>query len=224
MIRHDYILKMIEEFIQSMARIGTLKENEHWEEAGLTLEEQFQRLVRTDATTARILSETELVSRLMEGASTQLTRHKTFMLATLFKQAGDVAFGRGQPGAARAFYLKGLHLLLLTLREREPGEVPEFVPAIEAFLKTLEGEPLPVQTSALLMQFYEQSGQFAHLEDTLFSLLDLEPDNVDFLNLGVEVYRRLQSQSDEALEAGGLPREEVASGLAELLERQARVT
>ena len=110
---------MIEEFIQSVAQIGTLKENENWEEAGLTLEEQFQRLVRTDATTARILSETELVSRLMEGSSTHLTRHKTFMLATLFKQAGDVAFGRGRQVAARAFYLKGLHLILLTLREKE---------------------------------------------------------------------------------------------------------
>jgi hypothetical protein len=224
MIRHDYILRMIEEFIQSMARIGTLKEKEHWEEAGLTLEEQFQRLVRADATTARILSDTELVARLMEGSSTQLTRHKTFMLATLFNEAGDVALGQDKGTAARAFYLKGLHLLLLTLLERDAGEVPEFVPAIEAFLCTLGDEPLPIQTSALLMQFYEETGQYGRLEDALFALLDLEPDNPDFLALGMAMYRRLQSQNDAALDAGELPRSEVEAGLAELERRRAAIT
>ena len=36
MIRRDYILWMIEEFIQELARINSLKEGRHWSEASDT--------------------------------------------------------------------------------------------------------------------------------------------------------------------------------------------
>src|SRR5437773_12419678 len=91
MIRHDYILRMIENFIHALARIKSLKRGEHWRQAGATLEEEFTRLVGAGAETVVQLPETDLLALLMRGEPTHVVRDKTLMLAALLKEAGDVA-------------------------------------------------------------------------------------------------------------------------------------
>jgi hypothetical protein len=44
-IRRDYILRMIEEFVQALARINALKKDRRWQEAAGVLDEEFQRLM-----------------------------------------------------------------------------------------------------------------------------------------------------------------------------------
>jgi len=41
-IRRDYILRMIEEFIQALARVNALKQDQRWEEAAGAVDEEFQ--------------------------------------------------------------------------------------------------------------------------------------------------------------------------------------
>src|SRR4051794_9447437 len=79
MIRRDYFLRMIEEFLQALSRIKSLKQGERWQEASGTLDEQFQRLIGISAQAALQLSETELLARLLEGEPTHLVRDKTLM-------------------------------------------------------------------------------------------------------------------------------------------------
>jgi hypothetical protein len=43
-IRRDYILRMIEEFVQALARISALKKDRLWQEAAGVVDEEFQRL------------------------------------------------------------------------------------------------------------------------------------------------------------------------------------
>ena len=45
MIRRDYILRMIEEFMQALSRIRSLKQDQHWQEAAGALDEEFNRLI-----------------------------------------------------------------------------------------------------------------------------------------------------------------------------------
>src|SRR5689334_3227088 len=93
MIRRDYIIRMIEEFVQLLARLKSLKQEQRWEEAAGTLDEQFRRLVGTGAQAVVQLSETELLAKLIQGEPTLAVRDKTLMLSTLLKEAGDVAAG-----------------------------------------------------------------------------------------------------------------------------------
>jgi hypothetical protein len=51
-------------------------------------------------------------------------------------------------------------------------------------------------------------------------MLDAEPENGPLLELGVSFYRRLNTQSDIQLADGNLPREEVETGLADLIARK----
>jgi hypothetical protein len=220
-IRRDYILRMIEEFIRMLSRLNSLKRCQQWQEASAIAEEEFRRLVGTDATSAAELSDTELLARLIKGEPTQAVPEKTLMLATLFKEVGDLASSQGRLADGRSFYLRSLHLLLDTIAVDERLERPDFVPRVDALVAALQDSPLSLETQARLMRHFERLGEFAKAEDCLFAMLELEPRNPRLLEFGMAFYQRLRSQSDAALLAGNLPRAEVESGLAELTIKEA---
>jgi hypothetical protein len=219
-IRRDYILRMIEEFIQALARVNALKQDRRWQEAAGVVDEEFQRLIGMRAQAVAHLTETELLATIIRGEPTQAVRDKTLMLTALLKEAGDVAAMQERAEESRSCYLKGLHLLLETLAHEEVSAFPEFVPRVEMFVAVLRDSPLPLETQALLMQHYERSGEFAKAEDALFAMLEAEPENAGLVEFGVSFYERLQGQSDAALAAGNLPRPELEAGLAELRKRR----
>jgi hypothetical protein len=220
MIRRDYILRMIEEFIRALARIQSLKQGQRWNEAGEALDDEFKRLVGDGAQAVARLSETDLLARLAQEGPTQIVREKTLLLTTLLKEAGDVATAEDRAEEGRECYLKALHLLLDVLGREDVYEFPDFVPKVELLKQALEGMPLPVRTHAMLMQHYERAGEFAKAEDELFAMLDAEPGNERLVEFGSTFYRRLLAQSDMALNEANLPRAEVEEGLKELEARR----
>src|SRR2546421_8134440 len=143
MIRRDYILRMIEEFMQALSRIRSSKQDQHWQQAKVALDEEFDRLIGEGAQAVARLTETELVAKVIRGEPTQVVHTKTLMLTTLLKEAGDLASAQGQPEASRASYLKGLNLLLQSLSNADADELPAFVPKVEIFATALQDSPLP---------------------------------------------------------------------------------
>lgn len=224
MIRRDYILRMIEEFIQALSRIRELKGERRVQESAALLDEEFKRLVGCAPEVVSRLSETELLAKLIHGEPTQVVHTKTLLLTTLLKEAGDIAAAQQRMETSRDCYLKGLHLLLDTLARGEPSEGAEFVPKVEAFAAALRVFPLPVRTRAGLMEHYERTGQYARAEDELFAMLEAEPDQADLVEFGSAFYERLKAQSDGALIDGNLPRRELEAGQAELRARTASKT
>ena len=222
MIRRDYLLRMIEEFAQALARIRSLKRGQRWGEASAVLDAEFKRLIGDGAQAVARRSETELLARLMQDGPTHVVRDKTLMLTTLLNEAGDVASAEDRVDESRECYLKALHLLLDVLARGEVYESPEFLPKVEMLKEALQGTPMPPRTHAMLMQHHEHAGEFAKAENALFAMLDIEPDNGAIVEFGVAFYRRMLEQSDTTLTDGALPRGEVEEGLKELLQRQKR--
>jgi hypothetical protein len=222
MIRRDYLLRMIEEFAQALARIRALKSGRCWGQASGALDEEFQRLTGAGAQVVARLPEAELLARLMQDGPTHLMRDKTFILTTLLQEAGDIAAAEERTDDSQACYLKALHLLLDVLARGEVFESPEFVPKVEMLKEALHGTILPPRTHAMLMQHHERTGEFAKAENALFAMLDAEPDNGEIVEFGLSFYRRMQGQSDVALAEGALPRAEVEEGLKELRQRSKR--
>ena len=221
MIRRDYILRMIEEFIQVLARINALKKGQLWQEADGAIDAEFKRLVGAGAQVVSQMSETELLAKIIQGEPTQVVHYKARLLTALLNQAGEVAVAQNRLEEGRACYLKGLNLLLETMANSETSDFPDFVPTVEAFVIALQDAPLPLSTQARLMQHYERVGSFAKAEDTLFAMLEAGPNEAKFLDFGIAFYQRLACQSDSNLLAGNLSSAEVKSGLADL-ERRSR--
>src|SRR5260221_13496607 len=107
MIRRDYILRMIEEFIQALNRIRGLKQGQDWKTAGAELNSAFQRLVGGGPQAVSALSGTEMMARLVAGESTHLVHEKALILASLFKEARGVAPCGDRTEDDRSRYLKG---------------------------------------------------------------------------------------------------------------------
>lgn len=217
MIRRDYILRMVAEFIELLSRLRSLRKDQRWQEAQETADSQFERLLRANAATVSRWSDTELLATVIQGEPTLAVRDKTLMVATLLKEAGEVAIAQGQGERGFALLVKGLHLLLNALGQPDRAEIPGFVPAIESFVLALGDSPLPLPTLGALMQHYERVGEFAKAEDALFAMLERHPGDPALVEFGKAFYLRLRGTSDEQLVAGGLPRSEVEEGLAELL-------
>lgn len=220
MIRRDYILRMIEEFMEFLERVEALKDERKWHDADAAVDDEFQRLMGTNGRGVLQLSETELIAKVVEGESTQLVRHKTLLVTTLLKEAGDVAIAQDREEEGREYYLRGLHLLLDVFTRDDVDEYPEFVPKVEVFVSALEDAVMPPSTRALLMQHYERTGQFGKAEDALYGLLDSLPGNTEAVDFGIAFYRRLEGKSDAALDGGNLPRAELEAGLKELDKRR----
>ena len=218
MIKRDYILRIIEEFAEALARIRALRNEGKLGEASVLTEEEFKRITGIDSEALLKLSETELLARLIETEPSHAVREKTFFLTTLLKEAGDIAAAEGRPEESRACYLKGLHLLLGSLARGDAFEQPEFVPKVDLFVEALD--EVPTQTSVLLMEHYERTGQFGKAEDALFAILDGDVNNEFVLNFGISFYERLLGRRDTELDEGNLPRAEVESGLEELRSRK----
>jgi len=185
MIRRDYILRMIEEFMQALARIRSLKQDQRWDKASDELDDELKKLIGNDWRTIARLSETELLARLMQDGPTHALSARTLILTTLLKEAGDVATAADEMVESRECYLKALHLLLEILARGEVFDCPEFVPKIEMLMAALQSTALPIRTQAMLMQHYERTGEFAKAEDTLFAMLDADGDNNAIVEFGI---------------------------------------
>lgn len=218
MIRRDYILRMVQEFAEALARIRALKNDEQLGQAGVLTDVEFKRLTGIDSAALLKLSETELLARLIDAEPLHAVREKIFFLTTLLKEAGDIAAAEGRATESRACYLKGLHLLLDNLLRGDAFEQPEFVPKVDLFVESLD--ELPTQTSALLMEHFERTGQFGKAEDSLYAILHGNVNNDLALNFGISFYERLLGQSDSQLADGNLPRVEVEAGLQELRNKK----
>ncbi|HET7626464.1 MAG TPA: DUF6483 family protein [Verrucomicrobiae bacterium] len=221
MIKSDYILRMVDELMQALARIKALRNEDRLDEAADALDAEFKRLTGEGASEITRLSETELLAKLMRGDPIHVIRQKTLALITLLKEAGDTAAAEDSEDEARENYLKALHLLLNVLGRDEPFKLPEFVPQVESLVAALQDGALPMRTQAMLMQHYERTGQFAKAEDALFAMLDAEPENRAILEFGCAFYRRLLAQSESALSAGNFSRKESEQALKELQGRMA---
>ena len=91
MIRRDYILRMIQDFMAILTRLNSLKQGQLWGDANALLDEEFKRLVASGCKGVVSLSETELLARLITGEPTMVVREKTLILTRLLKEAGDLA-------------------------------------------------------------------------------------------------------------------------------------
>jgi tetratricopeptide (TPR) repeat protein len=219
MIRRDYLLRMIEQCVQALARSLRLTKEGSFTEARAEIDESLRTLSGLDSDRLAGLSEAELMALLLRGEPTQVLREKCFLMAALLRQAGDVHAAESRAAESRACYLKALNLQLEILLREGPFEFPEYAPGIDVLVKSLEGELLPLATNAGLMQYHESIGQYAKAEDALYRMLETEPSNRAAIEFGVLFYERLRRRTDEELASGNLPRPEVESGLAELKSR-----
>jgi len=212
MIEQDYIMRMINMMVAMLARLIRHKNKKEFPQALLEIETTGRTLLGIDRDFIRSLSPAQLME--LFGSDLSVALPKLYILALLLKEEADVRALMGEE--TDPLRVKSLCLLIDTLlKGGEPVE-SRHTQIIEELIGTFHNRALPADTLNRLIQYYEHTGRFDRAENVLYDLLEADPD---YAGEGVLFYRRLLQRSDAELEAGRLPRNEVADGLAWLQER-----
>jgi hypothetical protein len=104
------------------------------------------------------------------------------------------------------------------------------VPTLELVIERSAACELPAQVQRLLAGFFEINGFYSDAEDCWFEVIgeaeatETESGETGMLAAavadGIAFYHRLLDKTDDDLADGGLPRDEVHEGLAELQARR----
>ncbi len=215
MTQRDYILRIAEQVGRVLARVLYDREQEDYQGAHEFIEEQFRQMLGMGGGFVHSAPEETLLAMLTSMGV--IDTEKCWLLATLLKADGEVYEAQEDENNSYYSYLKAINLFLAVLTS--DGELHRLdpVPEVEGLLYKLSNYDLPGRTKTLLFRYFEQTGSFANAENTLYELLDADPEDREILESGRAFYRRLLHQSDAALTAGGLTRDEVEDGLMKLM-------
>ncbi|MCL6510462.1 MAG: DUF6483 family protein [Anaerolineae bacterium] len=213
----DYIKRMIEQFGEFLLALKQLLTENRQEQAREQLDLAYRELLGMDAQFIREAPDDYLI--LAGGLSQVGNMDKSAVLGDLLTADGDWHALRGDYEVAQTCYLKATNVLIEALLRQPFGTSKEYVEKIEALVERLAHFEVPYETRERLFRYHERMGKYADAEDDLYHLLAEAPDDEPLIEAGIAFYERLLRLKDHELLIGGLPRDEVQAGLAELEAR-----
>jgi len=215
-LREDYVTRLVAQLARALSHILGLSRKRQYPAALVAIDEALDQLLGLRADSVLDLSADQLVAFLTLGGMAAEGWDKVSFLAALLQEAGTIHAAQDCTIESYECYQKALHLVLEASLHDDKPALPDYAPTVEGLTAALQDYILPAHTNLALLRYYEQVGAYALAEDALFEALEAEPENADVVETGLALYARLWQQSDEALVAGNLPRDEVAAGWAEL--------
>jgi len=215
MYQRDYLMRQIEQAARAIAVILKKALGGDPDEALGMFDEAYQPLLGISSRVVSTLTDEQLISLLTSGSSPDLRRVASVL--EVVKTQADVHALRGDEKVAATGYRRALRLAgyLASRSDRQlDGRLAGDL------LERAGGLNLSGEQQLSLVRVLEAVGRYADAEDALFEAIDAAPDDSGPIDSGILFYQRLLAKDDAELEAGDLPRDEVKTGLAELLGRQ----
>lgn len=216
MPQKDYILRLIEEFVQILAQVTGLRRTGRLEAALDLLDRSAARFAGLSLRQLDTLPWDSLRVLLTVGGSLDVQR--SVFLAELRRLEGDIREERTGAGAGLSSSVLALRLYMEVVASRGLQALEERREQALELADRLRSQPLDPDVRLALWRFELAAGRFGRAEDALFTVLDERPGDPAVIDEGLAAYDALLDRDDEELEAGGLPRDEVLDGLARLGE------
>jgi tetratricopeptide (TPR) repeat protein len=215
MYQRDYLMRQIEQAARAVAAILKKALGGDPDEALGMFDEAYQPLLGISSRVISTLTDSQLVSMLTSGSSPDLRRVASVL--EVVKAEADVHAMRGDGKAAASRYRRALSLAGYVAGRSDRLLDDKLATEL---VERADELALPDEELLGLARVLEALGRYADAEDALFEAIDADPDDSGRIDAGILFYQRLLAREDGELEAGGLPRDEVKTGLAELLRRQ----
>ena len=214
MITRDYFLRMIHQLTQVIAKVLKLTEVKQYDNALEEIQLSLKQLLGMDLRLLTSFSDTEFIRLLSLGERFDV--EKCVVTAQLLRLLGEVRERQGDEKGRYHSYTTSLSLFL-DLLFRESETLPkEYFDEINVLISKLSSYDLSSDLLRKLFRFYGIVRRYDAAENVLFDLVERDSG---FGREGVKFYERLRTKSDEELEGGNLPRNEVEAGIAELLRK-----
>jgi len=211
MFQRDYLVRLIEEMTSVLGKVMGLRLDNKLIEAESEIDELMQRKFRLRGPLLQSLSAEDLIKMFTFNGVLESDRLQG--VALLMKQQAMIEDSNQNHGQAVQLRIKALHLLAYASTQGYPVKWVKTIDEIRGLEAELQDVYLSNALHRLLWEHYAGIRSYAKAEDHLFHLYHRDPE---ILTEGRAFYNRLLEQTDEDLEEGGLPREEVLQGLAQL--------
>lgn len=218
MYKKDYFMRLVEQLTAVIAQAVNLGNDDDYQEALDTTDSALRQLTGLGTNAWLSMDTDDILANLSMREDLGGAETAVFMIG-IFYQDGEIRAAQGDDDNADFRFLRALQLQLAILNTHPDIPMPEVVPDIPVLQARLAENKvvLPAQTNQALMLYYETTGEYEAAEDVLYEWLESEPGSSDPVETGIAFYEQLLLKSDEALEAGDLPRDEVETGLEDLL-------
>ncbi|EHQ90322.1 DUF6483 family protein [Desulfosporosinus youngiae] len=207
MYQKDYIIKMIKQLTLAVATLLSSKSKTKIEECQQMLNGAIYDLTGMSEHTILKLSHRDLISIISGGK--EINTEKCFALAEMLKLSAEVS----EDDTARSFalYLKSLNIFIEVSLDQRSDTTQNKSQAIHEIINVIKQYKLPKESNLLIFRYYEFNGRYDKAEDVLFNMIKTNKDEI--VDEGFAFYERLRMKTQEELESGNLPLDEVIEGL-----------
>ncbi len=211
-MQQDWLLRIIQQLSTFVAGLKNLRSNKQWEEVHAQISDGIGRFAGLNASLVHAISEDDLIHLLSTRGGVDLD--KWWALAELMREEGLALDEQGDSVGAERALSKSLRLYLEVIAEAE--EVPSYlnVTDLEEVIERMKDQTLTRTTRVALVDFMITTGRLDQAEN--ITLWGLDSADLQAPADARAFYERLITMTDEQLEEGGLSREEVDLGLANL--------
>jgi hypothetical protein len=219
-VQQDYMLRMIQELGGFVRGLLQLRRGGRSEQAIVQIQDAIGRFSGLNASLVHVISEDDLVQLLRARGGVDPDR--AWALAELLREEALAYDELGNEAEATPRFMKSLRLYLEVLDTIE--EMPELlsVDGLEQVIDHVSDLPLTGATRRRLVDYLVETNRYDQSENVVLWSIDEDRATLESAADAVEFYDRIRRLSPDQLEAGGLSRDEVETGLTgaeELLNR-----
>lgn len=214
MIERDYILRMFKLLGQALTRILFFKEIEKYDEALTEIDNATQSLLGLNIDMIERMPVAGLKDIL--GSDPALLHSRLYTAGALLKEKGEILELQEIHNDSISMYMRSLCLFMEEMPVFENLDDKKRIETIDFVIDKLSDYEIPIELKKRLSVYHEKIGRYDKLEDIIFEIVE---GDAGFLQNGISFYERLLQKSDSELDKGGLPRNEVQEGLAELRKK-----
>ncbi|ERI95042.1 hypothetical protein HMPREF1982_00528 [Clostridiales bacterium oral taxon 876 str. F0540] len=215
MIKNDYFKTKMKQLSETITKILELNKTQQFQESHEAIGEAFKQLLGLNQELAENLSYTDLMNFVASYESTEGA--KLLILAELLKLDGDIFKAEGDVMKAFNISLKSFNIYVNAIL-KDYDLLDQSKGNIESILNDINEYEIPFESKKLLFQYYEITKKYDKAEDIFYELIEDSNNSEDIVNLGICFYERLLGKTEEELEKGNLPKDEIEETLNSLRE------
>jgi len=224
-IRDEYIERVVRQlaaaFLRLTSRVTALEETDvEAAELRAELDDVYRRFLGTSAELVSRLSTDDLLAVI--GSAGYVDGERAYLLSALLETEAELEHALGAPGDDPVVVSLRSRALDMALEAgiEELGE-PDLPLRVQRLLALTPEGSLSAATRERLVWFWKALRRYSRAEDALFEWLDEvdDGDTLDVARTAGRFYADLELLDDVALEAGGLSRDELAEGRADVESR-----
>lgn len=217
MIRSDYIMRMIEQIVQVLAKIIFNKKAGNLAEAEINLENAFNNIIGLNSQLVGSLTSRDIITLLGINKDKQTAAIKCLFTAKLLKEKAELDALNKKNTGYEPDHHKILDLFLYGIINNDNAniDVSSYYDDVDEIAQIINRELSPEKRFEVF-RFYDVAGRYDKAENELFRLKEL--NFPDIITVGKTFYKKLETTSDEILLKGNLSRVEVVSGFKAFLQ------